>query len=270
MNKILINTENSEYQILQSLKLSRSKRNQLHTVFIEGIECIKQAIRAEWEITRIITRNTKDLSDWAGNIINTQKQAKIIEMNEHLYNSLCDKHVPSELLVTVTMKHNQLSEIYISPNPFIVILDRPSDHGNAGSIIRSAHSFNVDSIGIIGHGVDIYESKVIRASLGTLFHTNIRQIKSIEELVKIIKKEKDKNGMTVIGTDSEGSISIQERILKRPIMLIIGNEAKGMSIQLKKLCDEIIKIPLSGEINSLNAACAASIVFWEIYKEKTI
>ena len=72
--------------------------------------------------------------------------------------------------------------------------------------------------------------------------------------------------MEIVGTDSQGDVSIKDCKLKRPIMLIIGNEAKGMSVKLREVCDKIIKIPIEGNVNSLNVSCAASIVMWEIYK----
>jgi TrmH family RNA methyltransferase len=265
MKKVLINSKDAEFQVIQALKLNRSKRNKLHEIFIEGIECIKQAVHSNIEITRIITENTENLSDWGKKIIRQYKDVKIIEMSKELYNGLCDRTNPSELLITAKIKQNKPEEI-ITDKPFILAFDRPSDHGNLGSIIRSANAFNVDGIFIIGHGIDVYESKVIRASLGSIFFTKIIHIESMETLEKYIGDQKIKNNMEVIGTDSTGSKSINEEKMERPIMIIAGNEAKGMSIRLKELCDKIIKIPMSGEVNSLNVSCAASIIMWEIYK----
>jgi len=69
MNRMFISVENAEYQIIKSIKLNRMKRNALQEIFIEGIECIKQAINANIEITRIIIKNMNDLSEWGKNVI---------------------------------------------------------------------------------------------------------------------------------------------------------------------------------------------------------
>jgi TrmH family RNA methyltransferase len=265
MRVIPINSENAEFQIIQSLKLNRIKRNKLNEIFVEGTECIKQLVSAGWKITRIITANNGKLSSWAENIINTNQYARIIEMKAELYNQLCDRSNPSELLVTAEKNAPKHKAAGVQ-NPFILTFDRPGDFGNLGSIIRSANAFGVDAVYIIGHGVDVYEPKVIRASLGSVFFTEIKTIDSMEELEKIIKTEKTKNGLKVIGTDSQGAVSIGEKEYKRPIMVIIGNESKGMSIKLQNICDEIVKIPISGNVNSLNVSCAASIIMWEIDK----
>jgi len=265
MNKLLISAENAEYQIIKSIKLNRTKRNKLHEIFIEGIECIKQAINARIEITRIIVKNKASLSEWGKDVIKQNSNAKIIEMSEALYNELTDKTNPSEMLITAKIKQNEISDIN-PKNPFIIVFDRPSDYGNLGSIIRSANAFNADGIFIIGHGIDIYESKVIRSSLGSIFFTKIVAIKSMEELMDYIKVQKEENNMEIVGTDSDGTESLKDCKINKPVMVIIGNEAKGMSVGLKAVCDKIIKIPMEGNVNSLNVSCAASILMWEIYK----
>jgi TrmH family RNA methyltransferase len=86
------------------------------------------------------------------------------------------------------------------------------------------------------------------------------------ELEEFIKNEKARCGMKVIGTDSKGDVSLTDEKLKRPTLLALGNEAKGLSVALKSLCDGVVSIPLSGEVNSLNVASAASIFMWEIYR----
>jgi len=265
MNKLSITAENAEYQIIQSLKQNRVKRHKLNEIFVEGIECIKQAINAHKEITRIIVKDTNTLSNWGKNVIKRYKDANIIEMSDKLYNELTDKTEPSEMLITAKIKPTTLDDIH-TEDPFIIVFDRPGDYGNLGSIIRSANAFNADGLFIIGHGVDIYEPKVIRASLGSIFFTKIVIIESMELLEEYIKSQKKKNNMEVIGTDSAGPVSIKEYTIKRPVMVIIGNEAKGMSIRLQNVCDTIVRLPMNGNVNSLNVSCAASIIMWEIYK----
>jgi TrmH family RNA methyltransferase len=267
-NKILINTENAEFQIIQSIKQNRIKRNKLNEIFIEGIECIKKAIESKIEITRIIIKNINTLSEWGKNTIKQNGDAIIIEMSDKLFNKLSDKINPSEMLITAKIKQNTLSDIN-NRNPFIIVFDRPTDYGNLGSIIRSANAFNAEGLFIIGHGVDIYEPKVIRSSMGSIFFTKIITIGSMEILLEFIKTQKIKNNMEIIGTDSSGTVLLNEYRIKRPVMVIIGNEAKGMSVKLKEICDKIIRIPMEGNVNSLNISCAASIIMWEIYKEGT-
>lgn len=265
MKALKVSTKNSEYQIIESLKRSRVKRNQYQEAFVEGTESIKQVLNAGLDITRIIVQDNRKLSDWGKKVVQGSN-ARIIEMSPELYQELSDREEPSELLVTVQISPLQLSELSISENPFILIFDRPSDYGNFGSIVRSANSFNVDGILMLGHGIDPYDPKAIRASLGSIFHTQIVHLESMQSLDDWLTLQKERCYMIVVGTDSTGSVSLSEQRLSRPIALILGNEAKGMSVALKNLSDFIVRIPISGVVNSLNVACAGSILLWEVFK----
>jgi len=270
MGMLLINAENAEFQIIESLKNNRVKRNSSKEIFIEGIESIKQILKAGLEITRIIT--AEKTSSWAENIIKNQESigTKTIRMNDALYRKLCDRTDPSEMLVTAKMPRSALCDIRLPDLPFILVLDRPSDAGNLGSIIRSADSFGADAVLVIGHGVDPWDPKTIRASLGSVFFTVPVHLDSFGELEDFVLSLKDRCGLKIWGTDSKGSISLASEFPKRPLMLIIGNEAKGMSRSMETLCDQIVSIPLSGSVNSLNVASAASIFMWEVYKNSVV
>lgn len=266
MNYLKISAENAEFQIIESLKTNRSKRAKHKEIYIEGIESIKQAFSAGIDITRIITSDLKNLSDWGNQLISNYEDAKIIEMSKTLYKKLCDRDEPAEIVVTARIKILKLADIKLSTLPFVLIFDRPSDHGNFGSITRSANSFNVDSIFILGHGIDFYDPKVIRSSLGSVFHSQIVNIESMDQLRNWIVEKKKETNIQIIGTDSTGSVSLLNNKLQTPIAIILGNEAKGMSVGLKDICDYVTSIPISGDVNSLNVSCAGSIFLWDIYR----
>ncbi|GIK74667.1 MAG: hypothetical protein BroJett021_36550 [Chloroflexota bacterium] len=187
-------------------------------------------------------------------------------MTFDLYKELCDRSEPSELLITAKVAPVRLEELTLPDQPVVLIFDRPSDHGNFGSLIRSANAFDVDAVFVVGHGIDWYEPKVIRASLGAVFHTAIVQIQSMQALKDWIAQEKARNNIRIVGADSTGNDSLVDVALHRPVALILGNEAKGMSVALKEVCDQLVRIPISGVVNSLNVACAGSILLWDIYR----
>lgn len=265
MKKLIVTTKNAEFQIIQALKTNRTKRAQMEEVFVEGIESIKQVVNARLEITRIIVHDEETLSNWGKQLIR-KTASKLIEMRFELYKELCDRDEPSEMLVTARVKQLSLEDLSLSEKPFVLIFDRPSDHGNFGSILRSANSFKVDAVFVIGHTIDYYDPKVIRSSLGSIFHSRIVHIPSMQELESWIARQKNQNGLQIIGTDSAGSASLFTQKLEIPIALVLGNEAKGISVALKNICDYVISIPISGAVNSLNVACAGSILLWDVYK----
>lgn len=270
MNKLAITAENAEYQIIESLKTNRTKRAKHGEVFIEGIESIKQAVAASVPLTRIITANYAGLSGWAKDLVSANSSATVIEMAEPLYRKICDRSDPAELVVTAGIRPLALADVRLREKPFVLVFDRPSDHGNFGSILRSANSFNVDAVFVIGHGIDWHDPKVIRSSLGSVFHTQIVPVPSMNDFSLWIADQKKRNGIVLVGTDSTGTVSLPDNPLSRPIALVLGNEAKGMSVAIKDLCDYIVSIPISGAVNSLNVSCAGSIFLWDVYRNSRI
>jgi tRNA G18 (ribose-2'-O)-methylase SpoU len=262
-----ISTNNSTYQILQALKTNRRKRNELGEIFVEGIESIKQVRESDYRISRILFTDFDRLSDWGKAFVEQYPKAEPFSLSKDLYNGLSDKEEPSELMITVEKKKIALEDVKLGGNPVIVVFDRPSDHGNLGTIIRSANSFAVDLIITTGHAIDHFDTKVIRSSLGAIFRTNIIHEESTEKIIQYLDRLKKDIGIKVIGTDSAGTVPIMGGIMKKPIALVIGNEAKGISVRFKEYADHLVAIPLIGNVNSLNVACAASICLWQIYVE---
>jgi tRNA G18 (ribose-2'-O)-methylase SpoU len=264
MTKHSIHAENAEFQVIQALKLSREKRAKAKEVFIEGIESIKQAAAAGLELTRIVAADLGKLSAWSKDFIDGYPNSRILEMSPPLYRKLCDREEPSELLVTAKIDALELNELALPEKPFVLVFDRPSDCGNFGSLIRSANCFGADAVLVIGHAIDIFDPKTIRASLGSVFHSKIVHIHSMRDFEEWLVGERRKNGISLIGTDSAGEVSLADRRVARPVAIVLGNEAKGMSLALKGLCDCVVRIPIAGAVNSLNVACAGSILLWEV------
>ncbi|PJZ86325.1 TrmH family RNA methyltransferase [Leptospira harrisiae] len=266
-----ISVRNAEFQILLALRTNRSKRSQEKEVFVEGTECIKQLIGAHWEITRILFREGVKLSQWADSVLENYPKAKQFAVTADLYSELSEKENPSELIVTAKIRSTNLQNLTVVNHPFYLLFDRPSDLGNFGSILRSADAFSVDVVFVLGHSIDVYDPKVIRASLGSIFYTKLVFLESVVSLEKFLEKEKNRTGgiLQVIGSDSLGTEPLEKANLNSPVFLILGNEAKGMSVHLQSLCDLIVSIPMSGVVNSLNVACAGSILLWEVTKNRT-
>jgi len=267
MDKIKILTitkKNAEFQIISALKTNRKKRSEEKELFIEGTETIKQAIAAGLQITRIIYQENFTLSDWARELINKSPEAKKIALSDVLYRELCDREDPSEIIITAKFKIYKLSDQKLPAKPFVLVIDRPGDKGNLGSIIRTSNALNIDLIIIMGHAVDVLDAKVVRSSLGSVFFTPIAFAESFNDFETWLQKQKEKSGLLLIGTDSDADIELNNFRTENPVAVLLGNEAKGISRNLHELCDQTVKIPISGNVNSLNVSCAGSIILWHL------
>ena len=213
-----------------------------HLFIIEGENLINEALKKDL-VKEIITTYDKEYSVPTYNV------------TEDIMKRLSSLDSPSKIMAVCK---------FVLPDNIegpVIILDRIQDPGNLGTIIRSANAFGFKTIIASEDTVDLYNDKVIRSSEGMIF--NINFIK--DNLYKIIPMLKDK-GYLVVGTDVRSG-KRPEMFSKKNIAFIIGNEGAGMSVELKELCDDFIYIPMSSEVESLNAAVASSIIMYGVKDE---
>ena len=140
----------------------------------------------------------------------------------------------------------------------ILILENLQDPGNLGTIIRSSVAFGVDTIILSKDCVDFYNVKVLRASEGMVFNTNIL----IRDLKKIIPELKN-SGVKVYTTNVVNGTNVRDINIPEKYAIVMGNEGNGVTKEIASLCDEAIYIPMNEKCESLNVGIATSIILYE-------
>lgn len=141
----------------------------------------------------------------------------------------------------------------------IVALDRVLDVQNVGSIVRSSHAFGIDSIIIGAEGCSPFGRRSIRVSMGSIFNIKVYHSEDLAADLSILKE----SGFQIIGAaNRENAVALPRVRYNDRSVMIIGNEHAGMSAGVQELCDLSVKIPVSNSIDSLNAACAASVILY--------
>ncbi len=143
----------------------------------------------------------------------------------------------------------------------ILVLDNVQDPGNLGTIIRSAVAFNIDTIILSDDTVDLYNSKVIRASQGMIFKINIVR-KSLLEVIPNLKKQ----GYRIYTTNVKNGKSLKNVEKVSKFAIIMGNEGLGVKESISSLADDFLYIDMAKDCESLNVAVAASIILYELDK----
>lgn len=263
--------KDNDFQHLEVIKRNRNKRFQSKEVFVEGVEPISLALSNSWEVLAFVYTRDRTLSDWAEGILKHSTASIHYELSKELMDLLSDKENASELLAVLSMPSDDFSRIQLSSNPLIAVFDRPSDPGNLGTIIRSCNAFKADGLIITGHCVDLYEPKVIRSSLGAVFSMPVLRKESYKDLLSYFDEIRKNHGdLQIIGTSVHTDDDIVDQDFTRPTILIIGNETSGMSYNYKEISDCLVKIPIYGSASSLNVACAVSIIFYEIDRQRRV
>lgn len=151
-------------------------------------------------------------------------------------------------------------------DPFIVILDEIEDPHNLGAIIRSCETAGVHGVIIPKRRSASINSTVYKSSAGACNYLKVAKVTNIN---RTIDELKEKN-IFVYGTDGDAKSYYNKTNLTGPIAIVIGNEGKGISMQVKKNCDDLIKIPMRGKITSLNASNACAVVCYEVLRQRDV
>ena len=149
-------------------------------------------------------------------------------------------------------------------NPFILILDGIEDPHNMGSIIRTAECCGVHGIIIPKRRSCSVNSTVNKTSAGAVEYMKIARVTNLNDTIKYLKE----NDVWIYGTDMNGSKYYTDEKYNSGVGIVIGSEGYGMSDLVKKNCDFLIKIPMKGKINSLNASVSAGIVMYEVMNQR--
>ena len=272
MNKyVKIYNENSDFQTIETLHRNRVKRNRSGEFFVEGVRAITQAVENNWEITSLVYSREKRLSEWAESILQKSNAKKYFEIPLHLMDKLSDKEDASEVIAIVRIPDDHLSRIQLRENPLVVVVDRPSNPGNLGTMIRSCDALGADGLIVSGHATDLYDPETIRATTGSFFCVPSVRVPSHGEIIVWVKELKKKYPtLKVVGTSAKAKFSIQENDFTLPTVILIGNETNGLSDAYQSFADVLITIPMVGYASSLNISNATSIVLYEAARQRRI
>lgn len=149
-------------------------------------------------------------------------------------------------------------------DPFLLLLDGIEDPHNLGSIIRTAETAGVHGIILPKRRAASVNSTVSKVSAGAVEYMKIARVNNLTETIKQLKKE----GLWIVGTDMEAKVDYNKQELTGPICVVIGSEGFGMSRLVKQNTDILIKIPMKGNISSLNASVSAGIVMYEVVRQR--
>jgi len=265
-----VHSENQWFQRVQTLKTNRQKRLSCRQFFVEGVRSINRLRnQSRWIVAALLYAADRRLSGWARDVLSEIQAPLHLELAPELMEKLSDKEDASEIIAVAEMPQVRPADIPFSPNGLAVLLDRPSNPGNLGSIIRSCDVFGADGIVITGHAVDAFDPAVIRASAGAFFSVHLARAEGLAEIDKWVGGlAASAKGLRVIGTSAKAERQIGECDLSGPVILCFGNETMGLSGNLKERCGEIGGIPMKGTATSLNLACAVTAVLYEASRQR--
>jgi 23S rRNA (guanosine2251-2'-O)-methyltransferase len=253
----------------QSVKSKENNQVEEREDIVIGRNAVIEALRGERTIETLYIANTK-LEGSINTIVSLAKEKKIIikEVDKRKLDVMCDNAVHQGVIAKVTpFIYSEVEDILAFAEekgeaPFIVILDEVEDPHNLGSIARTAELFGVHGIIIPKRRSASVSATVYKSSVGAIEHVKIAKVTNLNATIEELKEK----GIWVYGADIRAEEYSYQVDFSGPCALIIGNEGRGISKLTVQKCDKLIKIPMVGKINSLNASVAGGIIMYEVLK----
>lgn len=183
---------------------------------------------------------------------------------DRVMESVSDTQTCQGIIAIVRMKEQKKPNF--AAGGFFLLCEHLQDPGNLGTIVRMAEASGVTALVLSSDTVDLYNPKVVRATMGAILRVPVW---TAEDLITAVQEMKQA-GVAVYGAALEDSVDYATLDYSRPTAFIIGNEANGMTEALKKVCSGLVHIPMEGQVESLNAAVAASVLSFEAYRQRRL
>jgi len=257
----------SKEKLKELLKLKTKKgRKTQGTFLIEGLRLCEEMANSNWEAESVLFTGSFQNSSSGKNLLQKfeRRNVKTIPVKSEVVKKLSDTVTPQGIIAVVKIKEFSLNEPWSESSNIILALDAIRDPGNVGTLIRTADAFGIGGVILSLDTVELYNPKVVRSTMGSIFHLPIFCEVNLEKTIPQLKKRNFK----IYGADVREGKNLETFDYSEKICLLIGSETEGLNKNLLDLSDEIIRIPIFGRAESLNASVAGGILLYEITKRK--
>lgn len=185
-------------------------------------------------------------------------------VTDKIFREMSDTQTPQGILAVVKQTHYQLEDLFSKERTaHLIILEGLQDPGNLGTILRAGEGAGVTGVILSKGTVDIYNAKVIRATMGSIYRVPFLYTDCLEELLIRIQKR-----CTIYAAHLQGVSDYDQMDYTKDTAFLIGNEANGLSKKIAAYANQFIRIPMLGKVESLNAAIAASVLMYEVARQR--
>lgn len=256
--KAINSKENSIIKEVKKLNIKKY-RMENKRFLIEGNRFVEEALKSEFDIPYIfVSESSIEKIEENSNL--AKSNTEIYLLNDKLMKYICNTQTPQGIAAVIDM--NEEIDLDTSEGVYILV-DRIQDPGNMGTIIRTAHAIGAKGVILTKGSVDVYNDKTLRSTMGSIFKVPV-----IHDDNGSVVDNLRKNGYELIVSTLSASESFFDVDLTGKILLAVGNEGNGICKEIIDLADKNVKIPMSGDAESLNVAVAAAVMMYEVLRQK--
>ncbi len=258
---MITSSQNPKIQKIRTILDNSKERKKSGLFVVEGVRLFDEVIMSNWNIDLVLF--SENLSVRGRDLVEQARNRNILveEVPFSLMKKISDTDHPQGVVALIEQNDMPI----LKPLDFVLVCDCINDPGNLGTILRSADAAKAQAVLISTNSVDMYSPKVIRAGMGAHFHIPIIQL-DWEKISQLCKNSTPRLNVFLASANSD--INCWDADFTQPAALIIGNEATGPGEEAYQLADTLIKIPMPGKSESLNASIAASILLFETVRQR--
>lgn len=256
---MITSTNNPQMKNLaQLLKKSKERRNQ-NCFVVEGTKMCMEAPRS-WLHRIYVSKSYLEKEEHRQAL----KDYSYEVVEDKVFSAVSDTMTPQGILAVVEIPHYELEELLSGNRTQLLILESIQDPGNLGTMIRTGEGAGMTGIIMNKTTADLFNPKTIRSTMGSIYRIPYL---IAEDLPKTILELKQK-GVSLYAAHLKGSCAYDEKDYRGACGFLIGNEGNGLTDEIANLADEYIKIPMEGQVESLNAAISASLLLYECHRQR--
>ncbi|MEG6586493.1 TrmH family RNA methyltransferase [Dendrosporobacter sp. 1207_IL3150] len=265
MSELVTSLQNTTVKLVVSLK-QKKKRDEMGLFTAEGVRLIEEAVSSDWIIETCLYTEHSLNNDRVKGIINSleDKACKMIKVSESVFDKISDTEQPQGIMIIIKKRSYTLNHMLASDNPLIVVLDSLQDPGNLGTVIRTADAAGATSVVLTKGCTDVYASKAVRATMGSLFHLPVVSGVNQDDLISFVSD----NSINLTATSLSSSSVYFEADFSKPVAIVFGNEGRGVSDRLLDASNNKVFIPIFGAAESLNVAASAAVILYEAVRQR--
>lgn len=260
---MIISTGNPKIKQLVQWQTKAKERRKDGVFLAEGIKMLQEA--PEELIRDIYITENVEKKIQESHLLDKLNKVGYEVVSEEVMKKVSDTQTPQGVLTVLNRPEYLLEKILSKSNGLFLLLEDLQDPGNLGTIIRTAEGAGVDGIIATKNTVDIFSPKTIRSTMGSIYRVPFIYVETLKEVILKMKE----GGIKTYAAHLDGELYYSSFSFTQGTAFIIGNEGNGLRKETADLADFYIKIPMEGQVESLNAAIATALLIYEAHRQRS-
>ena len=253
---LITSTQNPRIKQLLNLQQKTSERRQSGLFVVEGRRELQHCVEAGFEVETLFV-----CPDYGA--VSLPAASAVVEVSPSVYERIAYRGTTEGVVAEVRARERSLDDLPLSPSPLLMVVERVEKPGNLGAILRSADAAHADAVVVCDPLTDLFNPNLIRASLGAVFSVPVVACTS-EECISFLQS----HHISILTAQLQDSRPYYDTDMRRPTAIVMGTESTGLTQQWREVADAHIRIPMHGQLDSLNVSVSAAILLFEAVRQR--